>query len=86
MSRNLSPPRLAVWILSRSLRDRRSEALIGDLTEEYRHGRSRAWYWRQALWAIAVDLRERPRWRFCWYLARRQPGRRHKESPRGQLR
>jgi hypothetical protein len=60
MSRDRTLPRLAVWMLSRILRGRRSEALIGDLAEEYRQGRSRTWYWRQALWAIVVELREHP--------------------------
>ncbi len=60
MSRERSPPRLAVWMLMRLLRGPRCEALIGDLTEEYRNGRSRAWYWRQALWSMAADLREHP--------------------------
>jgi len=57
------PSPLAVWMLSRLLRGRRSDALIGDLAEEYRHGRSRSWHWRQALRAIAADWREHPpRW------------------------
>ena len=60
MSRDPRLPRLAVWMLSRVLRGRRSEALIGDLAEECRRGRSRTWYWRQALWAMAADLREHP--------------------------
>jgi hypothetical protein len=37
-------------------------ALAGDLVEEYQHGRSSAWYWRQVLTAILVgawsDLRQ----------------------------
>jgi len=57
------PPALAIWLLLRFLRGRRREALIGDLGEEYRHGRSPTWYWRQALLAIVADLREQPpRW------------------------
>jgi hypothetical protein len=39
-----------------------NDALIGDLAEEFRRGRSGWWYWRQALSAILVgaarDLRE----------------------------
>jgi hypothetical protein len=34
----------------------RNDSLIGDLIEEYGNGRSGAWYWRQALTAIAVAL------------------------------
>jgi hypothetical protein len=60
MSRDRRPPGLAAWMLLRILRAPRCEALIGDLAEEYRHGRSRTWYWRQTLWAIAADLREHP--------------------------
>jgi hypothetical protein len=57
------PPALAVWMLSRLLRGGTSDALIGDLREEYVRGRSRAWYWRQALCAAAAGWRERPaRW------------------------
>ena len=63
MSPDRTPPALALWMLLRLLRGPRCEALIGDLAEEYRHGRTRMWYWRQALWAIAADLRQHPRWR-----------------------
>lgn len=60
MSRNPKPPPLALWILSRLLRGARRDALIGDLCEEYQHGRTRLWYWRQALCAVAADVREHP--------------------------
>ena len=60
MNRNRRPPALAAWILSRLLRGRRSEALVGDLDEEYGRGRTRVWYWRQALYAAAADMREHP--------------------------
>lgn len=33
-----------------------NDALQGDLVEEYGRGRSRAWYWRQVLIAIAVGF------------------------------
>jgi hypothetical protein len=39
-------------------------ALLGDLAEEYQAGRSRAWYWRQTLTAVALtavrDLKAHP--------------------------
>ena len=60
MNRDRRAPPLALWILSRLLRDARRDALIGDLTEEYQHGRTRLWYWRQALCAVAADVREHP--------------------------
>lgn len=35
------------------------ESLLGDLAEEYQSGRSRAWYWRQVLSAVALtSMRE----------------------------
>ena len=33
-----------------------NDAVIGDLDERYRHGRSPLWYWRQILTAIAIGL------------------------------
>jgi hypothetical protein len=63
MNHDRRPPALAVWLLSHLLRGRRSEALVGDLAEEYRRERTRLWYWRQALWAIAHDMRGQPPWR-----------------------
>lgn len=33
------------------------ESFAGDLAEEYAAGRSRAWYWRQVLWAIVLTSR-----------------------------
>lgn len=64
MHRNPRPPPLAAWMLSRSLRGHRGEALLGDLAEEYRRGRSRMWYRRQALCAAAAEMREHPPRRF----------------------
>jgi len=48
------PPAGATWLLERFSFGHRNDALIGDLVEEYGNGRSGAWYWRQALTAIAV--------------------------------
>jgi hypothetical protein len=36
-----------------------SEALIGDLIEEFAHGRSHAWVWRQSFAAVIDALRHR---------------------------
>jgi hypothetical protein len=49
---NARPPLLATWLLTHFTSDGRSESLIGDLIEQYRGGRSSAWYWRQAVTAI----------------------------------
>jgi hypothetical protein len=47
------PPALANWLLDRLTDTRRNAALAGDLLEEFRCGRSAAWYWRQTLIAVA---------------------------------
>jgi hypothetical protein len=49
-----TPPRLATLLLSLFAVD---EALAGDLEEEFRAGRSRAWYWRQVIAAVSVGSR-----------------------------
>ena len=65
------PPVVASWLLRR-LCDGKDEALIGDLLEKFRQGRSGAWFWRQALVAIAfrVLAELRLRWtRICHAIA-----------------
>lgn len=47
-----NPPEIATWLLEHI--GRKNPSLAGDLIEEYRHGRSIAWYWRQVLIAIIV--------------------------------
>ena len=49
------PPRLAVWLL-RMMRPSDDEVLVGDLVESFREGKSRGWFWRQVLIAIAVSI------------------------------
>jgi hypothetical protein len=49
----MTPPRLANAMLRLV---EANDALIGDLMEEYRSGRSTVWYWRQTIVAIAVAL------------------------------
>ena len=51
--RTSHPPRLATLLLERFAAN---EPLIGDLQEEYAAGQSNAWYWRQALTAVAVAM------------------------------
>ena len=48
------PPRFPNWLLEHLAISGRAEALVGDLLEEFRAGRSKSWYWRQAFSAIAI--------------------------------
>jgi hypothetical protein len=59
------PPRLANWLLNRSGVARQNPPLTGDLLEEFRNGRSAAWYWRQTLVVILTGLARNARlgWR-----------------------
>lgn len=54
--RTSRPPALATWLLTQFDSAQNSDALRGDLIEEYRRGRSAGWYWRQALLAISLDF------------------------------
>jgi hypothetical protein len=42
------PPRIAAWLIERN------SPLAGDLLEEFQRGKSRGWFWRQALMAVAA--------------------------------
>jgi len=48
-------PRIARWVLENLGCSADNDAVIGDLEERYLQGRSAAWYWQQALTAIAVS-------------------------------
>jgi hypothetical protein len=50
------PPILATRLLERLAPGPHGDALAGDLIEQYREGRSTAWYWRQVLLGIVVCL------------------------------
>lgn len=49
------PPALANWMLDHLTPAGHDDALAGDLLEEYRAGRSVAWYWRQVLGALLFE-------------------------------
>jgi hypothetical protein len=42
-------PALALWLLKHAVNE---EALAGDLLEQFAHGRTGAWFWRQILASI----------------------------------
>ncbi|HEU4891599.1 MAG TPA: hypothetical protein VFT47_08615, partial [Vicinamibacterales bacterium] len=50
-----NPPALATKLLESLVAERTSEALLGDLIEQYGGGRSRAWYWRQVILALLIS-------------------------------
>ena len=54
--RKAAPPLVAAWLLEHLTIGPRNEALVGDLCEEFRSGRSTGWYWRQVTLAIAVGI------------------------------
>src|SRR5262249_7003253 len=51
-----TPPVLATKLLERLTPSSYSEALAGDLIEQYRHGRSTAWFWRQTLLGVIAGV------------------------------
>ncbi len=48
------PPGMAVWLLKKGASPYQLEALMGDLLEMYRDGRSPSWYWRQVIAALLI--------------------------------
>jgi hypothetical protein len=56
------PPKLATFLMERLAGC--GPILLGDLQEEYCGGRSRMWYWREALhvvaWSLVVGVRRHP--------------------------
>src|ERR1700722_7654359 len=50
------PPTVATWLLEHFHSGPRNQSLVGDMMEEYKNGRSDAWYWRQALTAIFLSF------------------------------
>ena len=58
----VQPPKLATFLMERLAGC--EPILLGDLQEEYRAGRSRWWYWREALsvvaWSLVGAIRSHP--------------------------
>ena len=52
-----NPPAIPTWMLEHCTAADCDASLSGDLLEEFRNGRSAAWYWRQVLAAVAIS---------CW--------------------
>jgi hypothetical protein len=52
----MTAPAFATWLLEKFRPS--DEALLGDLLEDSRNGRSAAWYWRQVLGAIVTGVRK----------------------------
>jgi len=50
--RRTRPPFVASWILDRFGSAPETEAIAGDLLEQYQQGRSRWWYWREVIVAV----------------------------------
>jgi len=50
------PPAFASWLLGHLTSRTKNDALAGDLLEEFIHGRSASWYWRQVLRAILTSF------------------------------
>jgi hypothetical protein len=48
-------PALAKWLLVRLVPSAQSDTIAGDLDEQFASGRSRFWYWRQALNTVLVQ-------------------------------
>jgi hypothetical protein len=50
------PPAQAAWLLEHLAIGRNRDAVAGDLLEQFTRRPSSAWYWRQVLAAVALDL------------------------------
>src|SRR5215510_5239810 len=54
--RSTQPPEIPRWLLERFGSSRNDSAVIGDLDERYRSGRSAVWYWKQAAVAVVASF------------------------------
>jgi hypothetical protein len=53
---NAAPPRVAAWLLRHFGCSPNNDAVIGDLDERYRGGRSAVWYWRHVFTAVGESF------------------------------
>jgi len=54
--RSTQPPKMATWLLKQFGCSPNNDAVIGDLTEQYRQGKTSSWYWKQTLIAIVRSV------------------------------
>src|SRR5262245_46592227 len=54
--RDRRAPTAATWFLKLFCANAENESMIGDLLEQYQHGRGRFWYWRQVLGIVVLGL------------------------------
>ena len=54
-----NPPVVATWMLQHLTLRSESEALAGDLLEQFRMGRRAGWYWRQGCPQLQSDSSKR---------------------------
>jgi hypothetical protein len=59
--RSLEPPKAARWLLKHFGCSPNNAAVIGDLDERYRNGRSHAWYWKQVMKTLAIAFSQEVR-------------------------
>jgi hypothetical protein len=51
-----TPPRIAVWLLTRLTPAEHRDSIVGDLVERFSEGESRRWFWKQTAHALATAL------------------------------
>jgi hypothetical protein len=56
-----SVPSIARWLLQHLGSSPNNDAIMGDIAEQYAQSRSRIWYWRQVITAIATSMLSE-----CW--------------------
>ena len=61
-------PALAVGLLEYFAIPTRNEALMGDLNEEFQHGRSACWFWKQTVVAVFRNGQFAPGFRFASFV------------------
>jgi hypothetical protein len=67
--RSIETPKAARWLLIHFGSSPNNAALVGDLDERYRRGRTPAWYWRQVICTIVLSFLSEI-WRHKWLTVR----------------